>query len=277
MRRDLTAMAGFDLALDEETGELVFPATARPSSTSARSRVDLLPVLADPAADGPDPAYRMYRDVGNEAERAAAARLGLRYDLTVLAAGLYGREFVKTFGHDHPERPGTGVTYPELYQVLAGEAVFVLERRNAPPQQGFASVSLVSAGPGDALVIPPGAAHVTVNLGRGQLVLANWVARSFESDYGRVRAEGGAAVRVVSDGQGGWRWEPNPRAGAVGRVVVREARTVAEAAGLGPALRQPIRRLLVEDPGRLAWLARPEAHLAFLSACRRALEGAAEA
>ncbi|MBX6350498.1 MAG: glucose-6-phosphate isomerase [Clostridia bacterium] len=255
---DLGQAVGFPLELDAEAGELRFPAV-RPAEVSARARSELRPVLCSPDAPGPDPAYRVYRDVAPEGERAKWLALGLRYDLTLLAPGRYGREFVKTFGHDHPERPGTGLTYPELYQVVSGRAVFLLAERRPPPASGFRRVLLVEAGAGEPVVIPPGFAHATANVGPGWLVLANWVARSFAADYSRVRAEGGLPARVLADAASGWRGRPSPAAGRM--TVVPPGRS-------GASLRQgpfpvpatgPVWRLR-DEPGRLEWLLRPEEH-----------------
>lgn len=267
---DLAPAAGFPLALDREAGELRFPSPVRPLATSSRRRTELRPVLAEPDAPGPDPAYRMYRDVAAPGTREGLLRLGLRYDLTVLAPGRYGREFVKTFGHDHPERPGTGAPYPELYQVVSGSAVFLLAERRPRPEGGFRRVALVAAGPGEAVVVPPGFAHATANVGLGWLVLANWVSRAFASDYERVRAEGGLPARIVAGEGGAWRWEFNERAGAVGQVLSLAAGEVARRAGLGGLWREPVWRL-GDHPARLAWLVRPEEHRAWLAACAEAL------
>src|SRR5690606_15189179 len=94
---------------------------------------------------------------------------------------------------------GTG--YPELYQVAAGEAWFILQDRR--------SVLVIPAGPGDCALIPPGFGHVTVNVGRGPLVLANWVDGSFASRYDGYRRRRGAAVYVEA-GSDGPVLRPNP-------------------------------------------------------------------
>lgn len=262
---DLTERAGFPLALDEASGALSWDGPS-PASVSHRFRADLAPVLLDPGAPGPDPAYTMYRDVGTDAERREAAARGLRYDVTVLAPGRLGREFVKTFGHDHPEKPGTGVAYPELYQVVHGHVLYLLQRRADGGRRGFADVALVSARAGDAVLIAPGYGHVTVNVGPDWLVMANWVARGFSSDYERVREDGGAAVFVVG-GEGGaaegWCWLPNRRAlgGAHSTGDAKGADGLAPRT-LAARAADPIFPLLSSAPGALECLVSPEAHAA---------------
>lgn len=250
-RIDLSQAAGFALWMDGASGTLAFGGVS-PGAVSARSRQDLLPVLADAGSDGPEVAYTMYRDVGTPSGRENAAGSGLRFDLTVLAPGRYGQEFVKTFGHDHPEKPGAGIAYPELYEVVHGRALYLLQRR-AETGRDFSDVVLIEAKAGQSVLIPPGYGHVTVNVGSGWLVTANWVERSFASDYSRVRTDGGAAVFVEDDGRGGWRVRRNPRIGRCPEPRVLLARPELGMAG-------PIYRLLADAPEALDFLARPESH-----------------
>ncbi len=72
--------------------------------------------------------YYMYRDLAeNEIDRRKIVENDLRYDITIISSLMLGKEFNKTIGHDHPIVPGTDMTYPELYEVLEGEAIFLLQ------------------------------------------------------------------------------------------------------------------------------------------------------
>ncbi|MBE3589346.1 MAG: glucose-6-phosphate isomerase [Firmicutes bacterium] len=255
-RVSLDTAAGFPLTLDEHTGHLEFPQGVSVGSVSARRLEEMRPVLADPAADGPEEWYVMYRDVGSADVRRRAGAWRLRYDLTVVRPGVAGRERIKTAGHDHPLKAGTGVTYPEIYQVICGRALYLLQE-SSPAASGEAGrpreVVLVEAGPGDVVVIPPGYGHVTVNAGDGWLVMCNWVSDGFESLYGPMRAARGAAVYVLDDGLGGWMLSPNPRYGAVAVRCLR--------AGALPGLDSgavPVYRALMDSPERFAFLSYPE-------------------
>ena len=74
--------------------------------------------------------YYMYRDLAkNKTDRRKIIENDLRYDITILAPVMLGKEFNKTVGHDHPIVPGTDITYPELYEVLKGEAIFLLQAK----------------------------------------------------------------------------------------------------------------------------------------------------
>jgi glucose-6-phosphate isomerase len=139
--------------------------------------------------------YFMYRDLYlSRADRDRLVDSDLRYDITVIPPGMIGCEYVKTAGHYHPVVPGTDVTYPEIYEVLEGKAIYLLQTLSA------SDVVAVSASPGDKVIIPPGYGHVTINASNKRLKMANFVARSFSSIYEPVKTMGGAAYFLTTKG-----------------------------------------------------------------------------
>jgi glucose-6-phosphate isomerase len=151
-------------------------------------------VLMDPDCECREPLYFMYRDLSRSREDAAWLREeGLRYDVTVIPPRTICGEYVKTKGHHHPPGP-EGIPYPEIYEVLEGEAHYLLQARPAD------DVRLVGAVPGDRVIIPPGFGHVTINPGRATLVMANIVSTRFESDYSAYERCHGAAYFELEGG-----------------------------------------------------------------------------
>jgi len=132
--------------------------------------------------------YYMFRNV--------YSRDGIRFDITVIPPSIIEGEFAKTYGHSHPEaRDGLG--YPEVYQVLSGEAIFLLQKTN---RDKSVDVKLIRSGKGDVLLIPPNFAHVTINPSKETLILSNLVAEDFESDYADFKKNRGAAFYYLEDG-----------------------------------------------------------------------------
>lgn len=247
---DLTAAAGLPVRLHPASGRLTALPPAELPDEDARSLDAMRPVLRDPEAAGPDPLYWMYRDAGVRADTGPARDLGLRYDLTVLAGTAVGAERVKTFGHVHPAAPGGDLAYPELYQVVAGRGFILLQRE----REGWTETVAIPCGPADLVLIPPGYAHATVNDGDEPLVLANWVAGGFRSDYGPIAERRGMAFyRLARAGAGGW--EPNVRYGRA-RLLLG---VPTPPALIGARAREPIYRLGVVEPGRLRFLVDPAA------------------
>ncbi len=177
---------------------------------------ELRDVLMDPSSayDPKRPAYYMFRRVNLPEHEEIFRRRRLRYDVTVIPPAVIGGEYVKTYGHFHPvaehDPHGRPLSFPELYEVLAGDALFLLQDRAA---RVFFHVR---ARAGDVVAMPPNLGHVTVNVGETPLVLANLVSDRFHSDYGPVREKHGFAWYYTVEG---WKKNPNydshpaPRAG----------------------------------------------------------------
>ncbi len=142
--------------------------------------------------------YYMYRDLSlSKNDSLLVKEYGLRYDITVIPPRMLGSEFVKTAGHYHPIVPGTGTTYPEIYEVLSGEAHYIMQK---PENDMIKDVILIKAAQGDKVIIPPGYGHLTINASNKVLKMANWVARDFESIYLPVKEKGGGAYFILQDG-----------------------------------------------------------------------------
>ena len=106
---------------------------------------DMSAVLLDPdiLQAGDRGLYYMYRDLAlSNKDREIMQEHGLRYDITIIPPAMLGREYIKTEGHYHPTVPGTDISYPEVYEVLSGEAHYLLQKRDAV---GVSDVVLIKA------------------------------------------------------------------------------------------------------------------------------------
>lgn len=142
------------------------------------------------------PIYYIYRGICREEHLPLFEEANLRYDLTVILPGQIGREYFKTIGHFHPVKPNSNETYTEYYEVLGGEALFLLQKNNrsGEPDQ----VMVVAAQKGDLVFIPPGFGHVTINPGEKPLVTANLVSSHLTPDYQPFAEKQGAAYYYIS-------------------------------------------------------------------------------
>jgi len=142
--------------------------------------------------------YYMYRELSlSKKDVIAMKEHGLRYDITVIPPRMLGCEYVKTAGHYHPIVPGTQITFPEIYEVLNGEANYIMQK---PDGEGIEDVFLIKAGAGDKVIIPPGYGHLTINSSNKVLKMANWVARDFESIYQPIKKKHGGAYFILDKG-----------------------------------------------------------------------------
>ncbi|WP_440953881.1 glucose-6-phosphate isomerase family protein [Methanosarcina sp. Mfa9] len=162
---------------------------------------DMKDVLADKEwlrSAGDFELYYMYRELSRtESDLQRIRKAGLRYDITVIPPARLGKEFVKTKGHYHPIVPGAKVSYPEIYQVLEGEAVYLLQKAEG---ESISDVVVIEAGKGDVVIVPPGYGHISINRSETTLKMANWVCTSFSSVYEPIRKAGGGAYYLLEEG-----------------------------------------------------------------------------
>ncbi|MFN7991246.1 MAG: glucose-6-phosphate isomerase family protein [Candidatus Micrarchaeia archaeon] len=133
--------------------------------------------------------YFMYRDV--------YAHGGIRFDMTLIPPLDIEGECAKTHGHYHPPSDD-GLPYPEIYQVLHGNAVFILQKKN---RNGSVDAIILNARERDCVLLPPGWGHVSVNNGPEPLVLSNLVYDKFESLYDEYDENRGAAYYYLKGGE----------------------------------------------------------------------------
>lgn len=127
--------------------------------------------------------YYMYRMLKEEN--------GLRYDITVIPAKLLGEEFVKTSGHTHAGY------YGELYIVLEGEGFFLMQKGN---NDKIEDVYVVKAKKGEAVAIPAGYGHVTINPAKDELKTANWIVKEDKGNYSWFEKMHGACYYFTRSG-----------------------------------------------------------------------------
>ncbi|MEM4511651.1 MAG: glucose-6-phosphate isomerase family protein [Nanopusillaceae archaeon] len=152
-----------------------------------RTKEDMKDVLLEYDGKNED-LYYMYRGVFLEKDREIFEKYRIRHDITLIPDKIIGREYNKTYGHYHPEN------YIEIYEVLSGKAIFVLQSRD------FKNLIIMEAKKGDQILILPGYGHITINIGKEPLILSNLVYWDFESDYSIYKEKKGAMIYITLDG-----------------------------------------------------------------------------
>jgi len=139
--------------------------------------------------------YYMHRNVHRPEEEKALKKFRRRYDVTVLPAGMLGNEYIKTVGHYH-ELSRKGPSFPELYEVMAGVAHFLIFKRKKiagkDADDRIQDAVLIEAVAGDKVFVPSDYGHVMINPGRQVLVTNNIVEWKFKSLYEPVGRMAGA-------------------------------------------------------------------------------------
>ncbi len=267
---NLQETSGLPLCFDPDTLELQFSENLPSVEDGQRTLEAIRPVLLDSNATGPQILYRMYRDVAWPEHRPVIEKYHLRYDISVFSADRLGPEFLKSSGHYHPLVPGSNVSYPELYEILHGRVIYLLQKADditkGPNDIVIEDVLIVEAQAGQKVLMPPNYGHITINPGPEVLVTSNWVCSDFSSYYESVEAARGGAYYCVADDQGQPSFVPNKEYAAVPPYRRMKAKDVPE---WGLVTGQPAYTAFVEGPDRFDFLARPQEYPNMLE---RALE-----
>lgn len=173
------------LKIELSDNKLIVNGKEHPYST--RKLSEMKDVLMNNVWDEDIDMYYMFREI--------YAKDNLRYDITLIPSRITAGEFAKTYGHCHPAAE-ENLTYPEVYQVLRGKALFIMQEEL---ENLRTIVSIVDASEGDILLIPPNYCHVTINPGEKDLLLANVVSTEFKSVYEKFKENRGAAYYYTED------------------------------------------------------------------------------
>ncbi|MFC1646056.1 glucose-6-phosphate isomerase family protein [Candidatus Omnitrophota bacterium] len=199
---DLNSFLGMDVKFNPQEYKLIFdnnPAVRKPAVRTIEQMKD---VLADSSVSMPKELYFMYRDVYCSKDNDTIRKHKLRFDVTVIKPGMLGREFMKTAGHYHPK------SYPELYEVVYGEALCLQQRADKNDATKIKEVIVVRAKQGQKIICLPNFGHILINLSDKPLITSNWVSSEFSSEYELYKKGQGAVYYAFSD-QGDLVWEKN--------------------------------------------------------------------
>lgn len=199
---DLQLKTALPITLNDD-GTLSFNEPLTSVVPNHRTFQDLRPYLADPEANfsGGNIVYDMYRGICLPKDRENLKGANLRFDITVFYPGMLGQEFCKTAGHYHPFAPGTKVRYPETYEVVLGQALFLMQKVDEAFERVL-DVYAMEVNEGEDVIFLPGYAHFLINPTNKILITSNWSADNFKSLYEPVAKSRGAAYYVIKNTNG---------------------------------------------------------------------------
>lgn len=212
-------------------------------------------VLRNPNYDREEAFYSFFEGIALKEDVPAFQEFGLRYDLIIVRPGTADGEFKKTSGHYHSVVPGRDVSYPEIYEVLQGNALFMLQRCDS--DGAVLEALAVNAKPGDKLVIPPQYGHATVNIGDEPLVFADLVATACSNTYGQIAQNHGMCSYVLKK-DNGFEIVQNP---AYGNPPLAKVVGVPENPDLSIWRDRPIYQVFQENPKAFDYLKDPVPYL----------------
>ncbi|HLD41023.1 MAG TPA: glucose-6-phosphate isomerase family protein [Candidatus Omnitrophota bacterium] len=185
--RDLSRASGLDLRLDSRKHALVFGKA----------------VVHSLAKESGSLKCRLYGDARGIKDTDILYKNKLKFDLTLLSPGRIGKHLPMTLG----VYPRDGRT--KLYEVISGQAWFLLQKENKDDCRIIDDVILLKAREGEKIILPPGYGHVLINPGKDDLVAACFSSRALICESQKyLRAKGGVYF-IFKDNLGEF-FQPNP-------------------------------------------------------------------
>jgi glucose-6-phosphate isomerase len=209
---DLQARAG--IAVDLRDLRLHFDEPMTQARLSVRTIGDLAAVWRDPL----DPMqadveiYAVYWGAVRAADAGLFQAEGLDHAYVIIKPGVCGLEYYKTQGHYHPPINGTALGEPELYHVLAGRGLFLLQCA-LPSDWTVKDVIAIGVEPGSVVIVPPNYGHLTVNWSREPLVFEAFLSPAVAPSTLSYRERRGGACYCLATPEGP-RVVPNEQYGA---------------------------------------------------------------
>ncbi len=198
--------------------------------------------------------YYMYRDLAeNEQDKEKIKKYKLRYDITVINPVMLGKEYNKTAGHDHPIVPDTNITYPEIYEVLEGKAIFFMQDSK---ENSIKDVYAVKANKNDKIIVPPNYEHIIINASNKKLKTANWICNDFSSNiYKSFQDKQGFSYYAIDNNLGGIEWVKNENYDYIPELKFLEPNLWLEKFGID---KNKEMYDLIEDLNKLDFLKNPQ-------------------
>lgn len=187
--------SGLPMQMDEESGRIILGEGLAMEGYAGKAAGKMAGLLADETdleMVGEEPFYDVYRGIAYPEDRELLKKHDYRYDITVIMPGQINGECKKTSGHYHGWTPARTNTYAEVYEVIKGTALYILQKStnfdtNDPSGLVVDDVILVTVPEGRTLLVPPNYGHCSVNIGEGPLVFSNLAYVSCPLHYDPVK------------------------------------------------------------------------------------------
>lgn len=256
--------SGLPLFLDAD-GKMSLGGDLEMAGTGHKEAANMSGLLAN--EEGLDPtewAYDTYRAIAHPIDEALYQEREMSYDITIIAPGTFNGECKKTSGHYHGWNPEHTNTFGEVYEVISGTAMFVLQKspdfEENPEGAHIEDVVLVTVPAGKTLLVPPNYGHCSVNIGEGPLVFSNVAYKPCPVIYDSVKAHHGMAYYVFRGEDGKIEVRKNP---AYEGTDVPEAKfaTVHECPELGIDFSHGAYENFVANPDAFDHLPHPDPYI----------------
>ena len=257
---DLEQKSGLKLSFDDQNFQLVFEdPNIVLERFDIRTKRALAPFIKNKnAKSSRENIYYTYRNLIRKSDEEIINSANLRYDITLIPPGSFvyknQKELARTAGHYHEIKAGTGLGFPEVYEVVYGKATWLMQKPEESDYAKLSKIYLVDAEAGEKAVMLPGFGHISINTTGEPLILANWIGNNFKYNYEPYKKYRGGGYWIQEDETGKVIFEKNMNYSRVPELKKLKPRELPE---FGFYKTEPIYRLIHDFP-RLRFLLFPE-------------------
>lgn len=255
--------SGLPLYIDEENHVMALSALLKYDGFSRKAVEKMQGLLANEENLPLDEMfYDVYRGIAFPKDEELLNKDNYRYDITIIMPGQINGECKKTSGHYHGWNPQKTNTYAEVYEVIKGTALYILQKSDNFDAENPADVRVddlifATVHEGETILIPPNYGHCSVNIGEGPLVFSNLAYVPCPVHYGPVKHFHGMSFYVMKK-------DNEIRLEANGRYVDVPApkfATVKENPGLGIKFGVPVYESYMKNPEAFKFLGNPDPYV----------------
>lgn len=256
--------SGLPIYLDDENNIMALSAVLKLGGFGRKETEKMSGLLAD-ETDLPmeEAFYDVYRAIAYPEDEELFRNYDFQYDITIVMPGQINGECKKTAGHYHGYNPERTNTYGEVYEVIKGTALYILQKSpdfdKDPGCVTLEDVILTTVHEGETLIVPPNYGHASVNIGSGPLVFSNLAYKPCPVLYDSVRCYHGMAYYIKKE-NGTVRAEFNHNYKEVRMPEVRFA-TVKERPKLGIRFGVPVYESFKQNPEAFDFLGHPDNYI----------------
>ena len=255
--------SGLPLYLDEGNHVMAVSALLKMDGFGRKETGKMMGLLADEEElPMKEPFYDVYRGITFPEDEELFLNHDFRYDITIIMPGLVNGECKKTSGHYHGFNSQRTNTYAEVYEVIKGTALYILQKSpnfdgEDPELLQVDDLILATVHEGETIIIPPNYGHASVNIGEGALVFSNLAYVPCPVNYEPVKYYHGMSYYIMKkDG------EPELKYNARYRDVPKpKFAGVRENPQLGILFGKPVYQSFKENPDAFRFLGEPDSYV----------------
>lgn len=250
--------SGLPLYINEADNVLAMSAPLLYNGYGRKNAGQMRGLLADETSlDENEVCYDVYRRLYLPGDKALMDDHDVTYDMTVIMDGLINGECKKTSGHYHNYNPEHTYSYAEVYEVIKGPLLFVLQRADnfdgSLDNLNVKDLILAAVKEGETIVIPPNYGHCSCNISGGPGIFGSFAYIPCTVAYEPVKYYHGMGC-YVNKMDGKTNAVPN---GRYKNLPTAKFARVRENPKLGIQFGVPVYESFKRNPGAFEFLWRP--------------------